>query len=961
LLGVLIIGPITKQFIIYTVVLGIFTLGLIAKPVFAMTGETIFIRHDPKVMPEGRFEIWGKPTDGILPDPSVHYGRLPNGLRYAILPNGVGKSRVAFQLRIIGGHLAERQGEQGAAHLLEHMAFRGSKAIPEGQLRLIAAQFGMLMGKDVNAITGWGQTDYTFVSTDNRPETASTFLNILRHIAGELLLEEPSLDKERRVVLNEIQLRLEQDQRWIRFANAVAPGSPLASFVLGDGRDVENISAGSLRRFYHHSYRPENAVLVIVGDVDVSTIEAEIVRLFGNWRGVGYGGSADWSGFNPRSYTPITFDIDAGRPESISLAVTTPFIARPVDRKLYRRSVLEGILNSAITSRISRAALTGAPIIGGSGGISDVERSHRMMLLSVKPKPGAWKEALAYAETERRRLIKTGLTKADFEAAKSELAQFMDQRDAGTGERDNAEIAQSIAQSAISGDPLTTDAYTRKLVMEALEDISLREVNSYLRKNWRAGPVRTRVELAAAIPEGDPVSAISAVLASVGKNQPEAALYPSAVFAHPPLKAGKIVRDGRAPDGIRRIVFENGVRFNLKRTSFEKGSAQMAVSIGNGAEDLIRNHCLFTLAPAMLRYGGTKRQSAADLQNALQRYSIKLPTFFVTPNRFVSNVKTTAGSIELQARVAAAYVAEPGFRSEAADLAKLELPDIIAQRLSSPDAMFLGEGIAYAQYDDQRGKPVDASCLAGVDLREVTEIMDPILQKGAIEIGVVGDIADGIVIDAIAKSFGALPTRARTFLPSWSVSIPVRNNGPPKLLKHSGNPNLELAGFVWKTDDDHDPNKSAIRTLLASILAEKLFKTAREDTGATYNPVAFAYSSPYYKNLGYIVAYSTSANGNLQMLESITRDVITRLANGEVDEETLSRIRLVAINQWKQWLETNSGWIEAVGSAQSSPDTVERLGSRIAALNRVSAADIQSEAKNVLAVDPVNIRIVPKN
>ena len=62
----------------------------------------------------------------IPPDPAWYFGRLPNGLRYAVRKNGVPPGQVAVRVRIDAGSLYEKDDEQGFAHLIEHLSFRGS-------------------------------------------------------------------------------------------------------------------------------------------------------------------------------------------------------------------------------------------------------------------------------------------------------------------------------------------------------------------------------------------------------------------------------------------------------------------------------------------------------------------------------------------------------------------------------------------------------------------------------------------------------------------------------------------------------------------------------------------------------------------------------------------------------------------------------------------------------------------
>ncbi|WP_335300446.1 insulinase family protein [Sphingomonas adhaesiva] len=78
----------------------------------------------------------------IPPDPEWHFGRLPNGLRYAVRRNGVPPGQVAVRVRIDAGSLYETDDQQGYAHLIEHLSFRGSKYVPDGEAKRVWQRFG---------------------------------------------------------------------------------------------------------------------------------------------------------------------------------------------------------------------------------------------------------------------------------------------------------------------------------------------------------------------------------------------------------------------------------------------------------------------------------------------------------------------------------------------------------------------------------------------------------------------------------------------------------------------------------------------------------------------------------------------------------------------------------------------------------------------------------------------------
>src|SRR3546814_3383784 len=77
-------------------------------------------------------------------------GELPNGLRDAVRNNGVPPGQVSIRVRMDVGSMFETETERGFAHLLEHLTFRGSKHIPDGEAKRIWQRFGVTFGSDSN-------------------------------------------------------------------------------------------------------------------------------------------------------------------------------------------------------------------------------------------------------------------------------------------------------------------------------------------------------------------------------------------------------------------------------------------------------------------------------------------------------------------------------------------------------------------------------------------------------------------------------------------------------------------------------------------------------------------------------------------------------------------------------------------------------------------------------------------
>ncbi|MEW7984099.1 MAG: insulinase family protein [gamma proteobacterium symbiont of Phacoides pectinatus] len=200
---------------------------------------------------------------GVLAGGRVHEFTLDNGMRVIVKEDHrapIAVSQVWYKV----GASYEPDGVTGVSHLIEHMMFKGTHAHPPGEFsRIVAAN-----GGEENAFTGSDYTAYYQTLSSDRLEIAFELeADRMRNLT---LLEEEFL-KEVEVVKEERRLRTEDNPTSLTYEqfNAVAYRSlPYANPVIGWMSDLENMSVEDLRRWYRLWYAPNNATLVVVGDVE---------------------------------------------------------------------------------------------------------------------------------------------------------------------------------------------------------------------------------------------------------------------------------------------------------------------------------------------------------------------------------------------------------------------------------------------------------------------------------------------------------------------------------------------------------------------------------------------------------------------------------------------------------------------------------------------------------------------
>ncbi|HEY1765127.1 MAG TPA: insulinase family protein, partial [Opitutaceae bacterium] len=195
---------------------------------------------------------WADEQSDIPVSPRVTFGRLDNGLRYAIVPSRTPPGQLSVRLLVLAGSLYEREDQLGYAHFVEHMAFRSTRSFKADEKVRFLQSLGVSFGPDINAETSFTHTLYRLDFAQSGPAVVTSALKILRDFADGLLFDANEVDHERGVILSEAQSGHTPDHNRdvAKFAYIYAGTLVPKRWPIGPAVSVRRARARGLREFY---------------------------------------------------------------------------------------------------------------------------------------------------------------------------------------------------------------------------------------------------------------------------------------------------------------------------------------------------------------------------------------------------------------------------------------------------------------------------------------------------------------------------------------------------------------------------------------------------------------------------------------------------------------------------------------------------------------------------------------
>lgn len=894
--------------------------------------------------------LWAVPSDTLRRDSRFITGRLKNGLTYYIRSNAMPAGKIHYRLVVNAGSTSESDAQQGLAHFLEHIAFKGSDSFPPGRLIPELESAGVKLGRDLNART---KTDETVFYLDIASERSDLGLQVLRDWAGGLLLDSLMVEQERGVVLEELRLGQGANTR-IRaeYYPVLLGGSPYPKrFVIGKEEVIANFPHKELHKFYRDCYRPDRMAIVVIGDVDEEGMRREIVSRFENI---------------PAGKLGVELpDVSVPEHEEVRVAVVTDAEAtasaveiyykhapsRVVTRSDFHKQLCHSLFASILNMRLQEIAdAPGAPFTDGEAGYGSMNRGCDVYSSYAKAVNGKEMEALKRLLYENKRMDDHGVSAAELKRAKKKIYAGYERRYANRMKQTSEELADLCQIEYLYGEPATAAESDYELMKELLPGITCGDIRNlcgeYFTDHNRVvvitAPEREGVEYPAE-------AEIRELLRNFDREKTvpyEEEDLPEELMVEEPAP-GEILReevDERS--GIIMWTLSNGSRVMLKTGDFNNTVIFKAIADGGYSMFSLGCDSSAMVVSEISDLNGVAGFSVAQMRkiltgcrisvsHAVERYDHSMSGYFA-----LNDMKEFFQLLHL-------YHVAPSFEQEIFQRWQQLRRNRMASLEKDPEYYF------NQQIDSVMGSLCEESRrrkAGNVDLDTVVAVYNRLFSDPQSMTYIFsGNFTPAEIRPYVLTYLAGIPTAGTK---KASIARDVKYPpAPTEYVFHKGQEDKVSVVLRFIKKAEWDEYQSYCLNIFSELLSSRLFKAVREELGGVYGVhLSDAVNRKHDPYARFEVSFGT----NQGMWREVTRRIMTEMqkliTEGPTKEE-MERIKQKRRQSYATNLHDNRVWANRMASAALYGDDPGILLDRGRMIERLTENDIRDAARKYIDID----------
>jgi len=424
-------------------------------------------------------------TKKLPMDAKITYGKLDNGITYYVKNNQLPKNKAYVELVIKTGSLHENNEQLGLAHLLEHMAFNGSKSFPKNKIDEYLRSIGLSIGEDFNATTSYERTVYKFQIPTSDEKYLDTGIHFLSEIGSELTLEDEAFDRERKIVEEEWRKslgkldRINELQKPYLFKNS----KYLERDPIGTMDVIRDFNYETAKEYYRQHYRPELMGVFVVGDMDQKKTEQIIKKYFTSLKAKTPAVERPLGTvpkYNETIFANITDPEISGLYIQILNREPKLFIETGVNYKDY---LIRYLTDTIFQKRLNRILIEqDSPVISAYVNISELSEQEEMYTISAMLKEGQVKEGLKFLLNEIERVKQNGFVEDELVLAKKNKLLSLEISLTQKNTTASAELLEEYKRHFTDKEMASGIDYEFELAKQIMKTITLKDINDNFSK-----------------------------------------------------------------------------------------------------------------------------------------------------------------------------------------------------------------------------------------------------------------------------------------------------------------------------------------------------------------------------------------------------------------------------------------------------------------------------------------------
>ena len=909
-------------------------------------------------------------------DPEVKVGMLENGMTYYIRHNERPADRAEFYLATDVGAFQETDDQDGLAHFLEHMCFNGTKNFPDKGILNWLQSIGAEFGANINASTGFEQTQYML---NNIPLTRETIVDscllILHDYSHFVLCEQEEIDAERGVILEERRTR--RNAGWRMYEKSLPyyyGDTPYAKRTLIGGEEqLKTFKRESLVNFYKKWYNPDMQAVIVVGDIDVDQVEAKIQKIFSDIPAPEVPTQKEFYAL-PENKEPVIGIITDKEAQQSNIEILWKLNPIPMQYNntdiAFTMNLIKTIVRHVMMERFNDiSSKPDAPFLGASFRIGNLCTTADVIMGDVSFKEGEAIKAFTAFLTEIEKMKRYGFTEGELQRAMESIKSSLENEVEAAPTRENGDFIRPLLNNFYKNTPYLVPEFKLDITSQMMPQINSQVIQGFLEANYPTfysgenmiilynGPEK---EGLTSPTEQEILAAIEAVQnAEIEANAEENINEP---LISKTLKGSKVKKSKEVIYGATEWTLKNGVKVVVLPTEYKKDQVIFNLTM-DGGKTLISNEDLISFEDNIwglfLHNTGVSKFPGTTLSKMLAGKNASASPF-ISGTRHGIQAGSTPKDIETALQLTYLFFTDPRFDNDeyetGKELIRAQLPNL----MENPDFKFQIESDKILYGNTPRIVSISEEVLNKSNLETIERVYRELFKDAAgATLYITGNVDLDTLKPLVEKYIGSLPKGKKAYqVNQENVITFARGQINENVCVPMQTPKATVLQFY--TAYQPVDTKTEVALELGKYIIDMIYtKKIREQEGGTYGVGVNMAAQRLPEERAMIQVIFDTNTEKMDKLSGLAKELLFDLAENGPDQEYFN----MAVENLKKnlpevridngyWMEALTHWYRFGTDSDAEYEAV---------LNSVTADDVKNAIKMILDQNnAMNITLTPQ-